>query len=88
MVTSVYMALDQALLVRVGGRCRTGRHPDLREAIVDVAGNRLFGQAEFLRDGAVGLAACDQPQHLHLAPGQAAGCLTVRPTPEFESLDE
>ena len=53
-----------------------------------MTGDSLLGKAECPRDRAVGLAGCDQRQHLDLACGQASGCLSVRPALEdLEPLD-
>src|SRR5829696_2939634 len=64
---------DQPVLVGPGGGGGPRGHPELGEDVADVAVHGALAQHQLGGDGPVGLAGGDQPQHLDLAGGQAAG---------------
>src|SRR6476660_6801342 len=64
---------NEAMLVRPGGRCGASGDIQLDEDVAHMAINGLLAQEEFVRDGLVGLACRDMPQHLLLPHAQAVG---------------
>ena len=50
-------ASDEVVLERPGGRARTARHTKLVEDVAHMPGDSLFGDEEFVGDGAIRLAS-------------------------------
>ena len=70
-----FCSLDKPVGERVCGRGGSRREVELREDIGDVTGDGFFADIELLSDGPVGLASCDEAEHLNLTRGQAVGRL-------------
>lgn len=75
------VAVDEAVLDREQRRSRSGRDPELRVDVLDVARHRLGRHGEGDGDRLVGPAPGQQAEDLHLAGGEPRGPRSARPHP-------